>query len=351
MTTFTQWAIELTEKGWIPDPIIRWGIRRLVNERMQSLGPDEPLEIANRSKTFLDALETAPIAHLPDKANEQHYEIPPAFFKASLGKHLKYSACLWQNETTSLNEAEDLALDETAAHAQLQDGQEVLELGCGWGSFTLWMASHYPNSRITGVSNSKPQRDYILNEAKLRNLTNVEIITTDMNTFSTAKQFDRVVSVEMFEHMRNWPKLFNQVSTWLKPQGLFFMHVFCHRHTAYFFEVQDDSDWMSQYFFSGGMMPSYALPKEIPSDLDCIHDWSWNGSNYAKTANAWLENMDQHKSSLWPVFEATYGADRAETWWQRWRIFYMACAELFDYKNGHEWLVGHYLFRKVHVDA
>ena len=250
-----------------------------------------------------------------------------------------------------LKTAEASALAQTCKRAELKDKQRILELGCGWGSLTLWMASHYPNSEITAVSNSKSQRKFLVNEIVKQGLSNVSVITADMNDFDarTLGQFDRVVSLEMFEHMRNWRVLFNRVSDWLKPDGVFFMHIFVHRSAPYFFEQVDDSDWMSRYFFSGGMMPSADLPLFFQDDMKLEHRWLWNGEHYAKTANAWLERMDRHQGKLRPLFEDTYGKDFASIWWMRWRMFFMACAELFAYKQGQEWLVGHYRFRNQGV--
>jgi cyclopropane-fatty-acyl-phospholipid synthase len=342
----TSLLISLTERGLMPDWAIRLGIRKLVRERLDSLPLNDPATKKSYLLRFLEEMASAPIAPLAEKANEQHYEIPAAFFEKVLGARRKYSSCLWPEGVKSLDEAEVAALTETCQHAELTDGQSILELGCGWGSLSLWMAEHYPRSRIVGVSNSSSQRESIMARAKATGLNNLEIITCDMNDFGTDERFDRVVSVEMFEHMRNWQKLFGRVASWLKPDGRFFMHVFCHKRLPYTFDVHDESDWMSQYFFSGGMMPSWDLATQIESPLKRVQRWQWNGSHYEKTANAWLENMDRHKAELWPILEATYGKEQTQTWWVRWRIFFMACAELFGYRNGTEWPVGHYLFRQ-----
>lgn len=342
----TQLLISLTERGMMPDRLIRLGIRQLLRQRLATLPSGDARKAADYLQRFLAELAAAPIAPVPEKANEQHYEVPAEFFAKVLGQRRKYSSCLWPAGTTSLDEAEVCALEETCRHAGLVDGQDILELGCGWGSLTLWVAEHYPNSRITGVSNSRSQRESILARASAAGLGNVEIVTCDMNDFNASRQFDRIVSVEMFEHMRNWPELFGRVAGWLKPDGRFFMHVFCHKSLPYFFDVQDDSDWMSRYFFSGGMMPSFDLPTLIDGPLSLVERWQWSGDHYARTANAWLANMDAHRESLWPILAATYGADQVRTWWIRWRIFFMACAELFGYQQGTEWPVGHYLFRR-----
>ena len=340
----TSLFIGLTERGLMPDWVIRLGIRKLVRERLDSFPLGEPAAENSYVVNFVRDMTAAPIALLPEKANEQHYEVPAAFFEKVLGHRRKYSSCLWPEGTRSLDEAEVEALKETCEHAELEDGMSILELGCGWGSLSLWMAEHYPRSRIVGVSNSNSQRENIMARARAAGLNNLEIITCDMNTFSTDQRYDRVVSVEMFEHMRNWPQLFGRVAGWLKPGGRFFMHVFCHQRLPYTFDVHDESDWMSRFFFSGGMMPSYDLATLIDSPLSLVRRWQWNGGHYEKTANAWLANMDRHKSELMPILKATYGQEQAQLWWVRWRIFFMACAELFGYRGGHEWPVGHYLF-------
>jgi cyclopropane-fatty-acyl-phospholipid synthase len=337
----------LTERGWVPDAVIRAGIRGLLRQRLASLPLGDPEAAEAYRAAFLRDMAAAPVALLPEKANEQHYEVPAEFFQKTLGRRLKYSGCFWPEGTDSLDAAEAAALAATCERAELADGQRVLELGCGWGSLSLWMAEHYPASRIVAVSNSNPQREYIQGQAAQSGLTNLEVITCDMNQFAIDRRFDRVVSVEMFEHMRNWQALFGRVAGWLEPEGRFFMHVFCHKALPYLFEVQDDSDWMSRYFFSGGMMPSFDLPTQVEGPLEWVKGWRWDGTHYEKTANAWLANMDRRKAELWPVLAAAYGADAARMWWSRWRIFFMACAELFGYRQGTEWMVGHYLFQRA----
>jgi cyclopropane-fatty-acyl-phospholipid synthase len=296
-------------------------------------------------------MNQSPIALVPELANAQHYEVPAEFFQLCLGKHRKYSSCFWLPDTRTLDEAEANALKLSCEHADLANGQQVLELGCGWGSLTLWMAEHYPQSNITAVSNSNSQREYIQATAKARGLHNIQVITCDMNTFNPADhgiqhQFNRVVSVEMFEHMRNHQLLYKKVHDWLMPGGKFFMHIFVHRSTPYAFEVQGEDDWMSQFFFSGGMMPSDDLPLHFQQHLKLKQRWRWDGTHYEKTANAWLDNMDLHKDKITPILESTYGAENAEQWRNRWRIFYMACAELFGYRHGQEWWVTHYQFER-----
>jgi cyclopropane-fatty-acyl-phospholipid synthase len=349
MMSATQLAIDWVEQGLVPDPLVRQGIRRLLKERLAELATSDVEGAGEASATFAAAMRGAAIAPVPEKANEQHYEVPAAFFAEVLGRHRKYSSAWWPQGVTSLDEAEAAALAATCEHAGLQDGQEVLELGCGWGSLTLWMAAHFPESRITAVSNSGSQREYIQAEAARRNLGNVTVITCDMNQFQAPGLYDRVVSVEMFEHMRNWPELFRRVSTWLKPGGRFFMHVFVQRDTPYEFAARDASDWMSHHFFSGGMMPSDELALQFQDHLRFLRRWRWDGTHYARTANAWLANMDARRARVMPVLAATYdrnGSDQAALWWSRWRIFFMSCAELFGHDNGQQWWVSHYLFEK-----
>jgi cyclopropane-fatty-acyl-phospholipid synthase len=260
---------------------------------------------------------------------------------------LKYSSCFYPHGDETLAEAEEIMLELTAERAQLADGQDILELGCGWGSLTLWMAERFPHARITGVSHSHTQREHILREAGRRNLANVQIITCDMNDFATtAAGYDRVVSVEMFEHMKNWPRLMSGIACWLRPGGYFFAHVFTHSRFAYHFEVRDDTDWMSRYFFTGGMMPAHALFPQFQEDLRLLRDWKVNGRHYARTAEQWLENMDRHRDEIMALFRVTYGAEEALKWWVYWRVFYLSCAELWWFRDGEEWHVSHYLFRK-----
>lgn len=345
MTSATELSINWTERGYVPDIVIRKSIQHLCRARLQEIAADDCERSSQLRQEFISEMDDSPIALLPEKANEQHYEVPAAFYREVLGKHLKYSSCYWGDTTRTLEQAEELALSLTADHAGLADGQDILELGCGWGSLTLWMASHYPAVNITAVSNSAYQREYILEQATARGLDNIQVITADMNTFHSEQTYDRIVSVEMFEHMRNYRRLFRRVAGWLKDDGCFFMHIFCHRSVPYAFLDRDATDWMSRYFFSGGMMPSDDLPLWFQDDLKIRQQWRWPGTHYQKTANAWLRNMDESRV-LKEVFDSVYGHDDAIKWWMRWRIFFMACAELFGYNNGREWWISHYLFRR-----
>ncbi len=338
-------AIRWTEQGLVPDGAIRAGIRRLLRQRLEELRADDAEFAAARAEAFAAEMARAPIALVPHKANEQHYEVPAEFYALALGRQRKYSACYWPEGVASLDDAETAALEVTCERAGIRDGLDILELGCGWGSLTLWMAERYPSSRITAVSNSGSQRDFILAEAKRRGLGNVTVLTSDMNAFEPDGRFDRVVSVEMFEHMRNWQALFGRVHGWLRPGGRFFMHVFVHRLVPYAFEVRDASDWMSEHFFSGGMMPSDDLALRFQHSLKLLQRWRWDGRHYEKTANAWLANVDARRDRILPILAAAHG-EAAEQWLQRWRIFFMACAELFGYNRGQEWWVSHTLFER-----
>jgi cyclopropane-fatty-acyl-phospholipid synthase len=340
-------AFDLTEQGLIPDIVIRRGIRHLVKQRLREIHSHDTERMAQLQYDFVAQMQQAPVALVPEKANEQHYEVPAEFYLHALGPHLKYSSAYWPDGISRLADAETAALEQTCEHARLADGQQILELGCGWGSLTLWMAAHYPNSHITAVSNSHSQRAHIEARAHKQGLQNIRVVTCDMNAFdSDANKFDRVVSVEMFEHMRNWQTLYQRVAHWLKPGGMFFKHIFVHRTVPYLFEDNGPSDWMSRYFFSGGMMPSDDLPLMFQSDLNFVQRWRWDGTHYEKTANAWLANMDANRDVILRLFATTYGDDAAQTWWVRWRLFFMACAELFGYDKGQQWWVSHYLFTK-----
>jgi cyclopropane-fatty-acyl-phospholipid synthase len=340
------WYNTLLEKNRIPDSLIRYGIRRLLKQRLNDERKENTEAQQEHLMKLIAELKNSPIAINTAEANEQHYEVPTEFYQYCLGKHLKYSSGYWKNGVTNIDTSEHDMLELTCNRAELQDGQDVLELGCGWGSLSLFMSAKYPKSNFTVVSNSRTQKIYIDGEAKKRGIVNLTVITTNINDFKIDKQFDRVVSVEMFEHMRNYQKLMALVSSCLKPEGKLFVHIFTHKEYAYKFEVLDDSDWMSKYFFTGGIMPSDDLLLYFNDHLSIQKHWHVSGIHYSKTSEAWLSNMDKHKKEIMPLFDTTYGKDQALKWWVYWRIFYMSCAELWAYKNGEEWMVSHYLFNK-----
>ncbi len=326
-------AIALAERGLVPLPGLRLGVRRLLEQRLR--------EIATSSDTaFVRSLAESPIALATERANEQHYEVPPEFFQLVLGPHLKYSGAYWPEGTTDLATAELRMLELTCDRALLEDGQDILELGCGWGSLTLHMARAYPASRILAVSNSAPQRRFI----EARAPRNVTVVTADMNDFHPGGDFDRVVSVEMFEHMRNYDELLRRISEWLRPAGRLFVHVFCHKDHTYPFETEGEDNWMGRHFFTGGIMPAWDLFTEFDRDLRVEARWKVNGRHYGLTARAWRELLESRRTAVQEVLRATYGPDAASLWFHRWRLFFLACEELFGYRGGEEWLVGHYRF-------
>jgi cyclopropane-fatty-acyl-phospholipid synthase len=334
----------LLERNLLPDWLVRIGIRRLLAQRIRQESAGDP---GARLGAYVDDLRRRPIAEDTGAANEEHYEVPTAFFQCCLGRRLKYSGCYFRTGAESLDEAEEAMLALYVDRGRIQDGQEILELGCGWGSFSLYLAERFPKSRITGVSNSKTQKEFIDSEAARRGLINLTIITCDMNAFDIdAGRFDRVVSIEMFEHMKNYQALMERISRWLRPGGLLFVHIFTHRRLAYHFVARDSTDWMARYFFTGGQMPSHGLLMQFQERLSLVSNWTVSGTHYQRTAEAWLRNMDAHRGEIIPLFRKAYGPGNAERWWSYWRVFYMSCAELWGYRDGEEWIVSHYLFSK-----
>jgi cyclopropane-fatty-acyl-phospholipid synthase len=338
--------ISLMERRVLPDAVIRIGIRLLHRRRLQQEDYGGVEANRERQRRFFAELAAGPLAVATDAANRQHYELPPEFFGEVLGPRRKYSCCLYPSGVRDLATAEEVMLRQTCRRAGLADGMDILELGCGWGSLTLWMAEHYPDSRITAVSNALAQRIHIEECCTRLKLANVRVVTADMNHFATNGRFDRVVSVEMFEHMRNYPELMRRIHGWLKDGGRLFVHIFCHRELAYLFETQGKDNWMGRTFFTGGIMPSDHLLFYFNEHMVVEDHWRVSGSHYQQTCEDWLRLMDERRGRIMPILKTAYGGE-AGVWFQRWRVFFMACAELFGYSNGNEWFVSHYLFRKV----
>ena len=333
----------LLEKNLVPDFMIRRGIRALNHKRLQS--EEEKLKLGSKEK-LIEGLKQMPVAVETKAANNQHYEVPPEFFKLCLGGHFKYSCCYWPEGTGSLDEAEARMLELTCKRADLEDGQDILELGCGWGGISLWMASHYPKARIVSVSNSANQREFILARAKELGLDNLEVLKCDMNDLKIERQYDRVVSVEMFEHMKNYEELLGRIRSWLKPDGKLFVHIFSHKEYAYHFETDGNSNWLGRHFFTGGIMPSDDLLGFFDRDLRIKKKWQISGIHYHKTAEAWLDKMQRHETEIKAIFSRIYGPNQKTKWWVYWRVFFMACSELWKTSGGNEWMVSHYLFER-----
>lgn len=336
--------INWIERGLLPDWIVRAGIRKLVQQRLDEEYVTDVEKSDQKYRDFLKEIKTSKLAIETDKANEQHYEVDAEFYRFALGARKKYSSCYYHGNE-SLDEAEKNMLELYAVRGQFADGQSILELGCGWGSITLYLAEKYPASQITAVSNSHSQRLYIMAKAQKLGLNNVNVITCDINDLQLDKKFDRIISIEMFEHVRNYQSLFENMAHWLNDGGKVFIHIFCHRFLMYPFIAEGDDNWMAKYFFSGGQMPAADTFYHFQEKLKIEKRWLNSGQHYEKTANHWLENMDNNKQKIMPVFERVYGED-AKLWFQRWRIFFMSCAELFGYEDGNQWFVAHYLFTK-----
>jgi cyclopropane-fatty-acyl-phospholipid synthase len=330
----------LAERGLVPDPLVRLGIRRLLRRRLRDQVPASAEESCRRNQAFRDSLRHGPLALVPELANEQHYELAPAFFEQVLGPRLKYSCCLFE-DGDDLAVAETRMLDLCCERAEVEDGMSLLDLGCGWGSLSLYLAQRFPGSRILAVSNSKPQREFILGRCRALGLENVEVVTADVNRFEPDRRFDRVLSIEMFEHVRNQERLLERIARWLAPGGALFVHHFAHRSNGYPFEADGDDDWMARHFFSGGIMPSDDHLLHLQRHLVVDRKWVVSGTHYQKTAEAWLARQDQRRESILPVLAEVYGAENAALWFQRWRLFFLACAELFGARNGNEWWVVH----------
>ena len=339
-------GIQLAERKLLPDWVVRFGIRRLLRARLVQESCSQDAKQNPRFQELVASLRRGPIAVATEKANEQHYEVPAKFFESVLGKTMKYSCCYYPTGQENLDDAEEAMLNLCCERARLEDGMRVLDLGCGWGSLACWIAERYPRCEVVGLSNSHSQREKILERATREGLNNLRIITRNINDFKTDLKFDRVLSVEMFEHMRNYQNLLKKISMLMQEDARLFVHIFTHHRLAYFFETKGQKNWMGRHFFTGGIMPSDDLLLNFQENVELEERWGVNGQNYAKTANHWLANMDSIHDELLSVLAAAYGNDHAKLCYQRWRMFFMACSELFGFNNGEEWHVCHYRFRK-----
>jgi cyclopropane-fatty-acyl-phospholipid synthase len=334
--------IGLAERGFLPDWLIRVGIRRLLAGRLHQ---ERRRGVSQHMAEFVNLLKRSPVALATEQANAQHYEVPAAFFETVLGPRLKYSSCFYPDKSTTLQEAEEAMLRLTCDRAELEDGMDVLDLGCGWGALSLWVAEHFPQCRVTALSNSTGQRLFIESRVAAQGLRNLRVITVNMADYFGAESYDRIISVEMFEHMRNYETLLKRIASWLRPAGKLFVHIFCHREVAYTFHAAGENDWMARHFFTDGFMPSFDLLGHFDRDLVISNRWRVDGQHYARTCEDWLKSLDANRARLLALFAQTADHASAQLMLQRWRIFFMACAELFRYAGGSEWFVGHYLFQ------